>query len=114
MSLVLLKKLVRYRTFITAVGNAAITWVILIIAPLGLFAVITCSLGVFLGSLIIGNLSDKALLFLVGNSDRHNLETRQRATLEANQYSNAPEQHNQNTNNKDESLIQVQIKKLLK
>ncbi|MCA6575172.1 MAG: hypothetical protein IM535_22015 [Pseudanabaena sp. M38BS1SP1A06MG] len=114
MSPSLLKKLVRYRTVITAIANAAITWVILIIAPLGLFAVITCTLGVFLGSLFIGNLSDKALLFLVRNSDQQNLETRQWATPEANQYIKEPERHNQNASNGDESLIQTQIKKLLK
>jgi hypothetical protein len=72
MSLSFLKKLVRYRTITSAIANAAVTWGILIIAPLGLFAVIACTLGVFIGSLVIGNLSDQALLFLIGKSDRQN------------------------------------------
>jgi hypothetical protein len=72
MSQSFLKKLVRYRTITNAIANAAVTWGILIIAPLGLFAVIACTLGVFIGSIVIGNLSDRALLFLIDNSDRHN------------------------------------------
>lgn len=114
MSPSLLKKLVRYRTIITAIANAVITWIILIIAPLGLFAVITCTLGVFLGSLFIGNISDRAFLWVVGMRDRQNLESRQRAILESNQYANEPEKETQNNSNENESLIQAQIKKLLK
>ena len=73
MSLSFLQKLVRYRTIAVAIANATVTWIILIIAPLGLFAVITCTLGVFICSIVVGNLSDRALLFLIGNSDRQNL-----------------------------------------
>ncbi len=42
------KKLVRYRSWLVAVVNGGITWIVLIIAPLGLFAVIICTLSVFL------------------------------------------------------------------
>lgn len=112
MSLSLIKKIVRYRTIIIAIANAAVTWAILIIAPLGLFAVITCTLGVFLSSFLIGNLGDRALLFLVGSGDRQNLNSKSTATLEANHHNDQPNSQNQgNTNN---SLIQEQIKKLLK
>jgi len=65
-----LKSLIRNRTIITAIVNAAVTWVILIIAPLGLFAVIICTVGVFLGSLLVGNLSDRALLFLISRDQQ--------------------------------------------
>ncbi|HBW58045.1 MAG TPA: hypothetical protein DEF27_09665, partial [Oscillatoriales bacterium UBA8482] len=41
--------------------NAVLTWIILIIAPLGLFAVITCTLGVFISSVIATWLGDRAL-----------------------------------------------------
>ena len=112
MSLSLIKKIVHYRTIIIAITNAIVTWIILIIAPLGLFAVITCTVGVFLSSLFIGNLSDRALLFLVENGDRQNLDSNSTATLEANHHNDLPQ--NQRTGNTNNSLIQEQIKKLLK
>lgn len=112
MSLSLIKKIVHYRTIIIAITNAIVTWIILIIAPLGLFAVITCTVGVFLSSLFIGNLSDHALLFLVENGDRQNLDSNSTATLEANHHNDLPQ--NQRTGNANNSLIQEQIKKLLK
>jgi hypothetical protein len=112
MSLSLIKKIVRYRTIIIAIANAIVTWVILIIAPLGLFAVITCTVGVFLSSLFIGNLSDRALLFLVGNGDRQNLDSNSTAALEANHHSDQSQK--QRTGNTNNSLILEQIKKLLK
>lgn len=59
------KKLVRYRSWCVAIVNAAITWVVLIIAPLGLFAVITCTICVFLGSLVTGWISNFALFSLI-------------------------------------------------
>ncbi len=59
------KQLVRYRSWFVAIINAAITWIVLIIAPLGLFAVITCTICVFLGSLISGWISDFALFSLI-------------------------------------------------
>ena len=114
MSLSFIKKIVRYRTIITAIANASITWAILIIAPLGLFAVITCTLGVFLISLFIGNLSDRALLFLVGSSDRQNLDSKSTATLEANHHLNEPDNQSESSRDANNSLIQAQIKKLLK
>jgi hypothetical protein len=97
-----LKKIVRDRTIITAIANAAVTWIILIIAPLGLFAVITCTLGVFISSLVVGTFSDRALLFLVGSGDRQNFGSSSTATLEA------------NPNQTESSLIQDQIKRILK
>ena len=97
-----LKKIVRYRTIITAIANATITWIILIIAPLGLFAVITCTIGVFISSLFIGNLSDRALLLLVSQSDRQTLNSQGSAPLAA------------NDRDPENSLLQDQIKRLLK
>lgn len=114
MSLSLIKKIVRYRTVITAIANAAVTWAVLIIAPLGLFAVISCTLGVFIGSLVIGNLSDRALLFLVGSSDHQNLDSDTTATLEANHQIDEPYHQSKNSSAEKNSLIQEQIKKLLK
>lgn len=114
MSLSFIKKIVRNRTIITAIANAAITWVILIIAPLGLFAVISCTLGVFLSSLVIGNLSDRALLFLVGNGDQQNLDATSTATLESANHAEESESQHYRTSGKKNSLIQEQIKKLLK
>jgi hypothetical protein len=55
------RRLVRYRSLAVAVGNAGVTWVVLIIAPLGLFAVIVNTAIVFCGSLGIGWLADWAL-----------------------------------------------------
>jgi len=114
MSLAFIKKLVRYRTIITAISNAAITWIILIIAPIGLFAVIICTLGVFISSLFIGNLSDRALLFLVGSSDRQNIDSNTTATLEANHRIDESYRQSRSSRDENNSLIQEQIKKLLK
>ncbi|HEY9865936.1 MAG TPA: CRISPR-associated protein Csx18 [Candidatus Obscuribacterales bacterium] len=61
MPISLARLLVRYRILSVAIANAGITWIILIIAPLGLFAVITCTLTVFMGSLIVTTLGDRAL-----------------------------------------------------
>lgn len=61
MSRRLARQLMRYRTLLVALANAAITWVILIIAPLGLFAVINCTVMVFLASLATGFIGDLAL-----------------------------------------------------
>ncbi len=58
MSLFVAKKLVIYRSGIVAVINAGITWIILIIAPLGLFSVILCTVGVFISSLAAGWVCD--------------------------------------------------------
>ncbi|MFM6205931.1 CRISPR-associated protein Csx18, partial [Planktothrix sp.] len=60
MSISLTRILVRYRILSVAIANAAITWTILIIAPLGLFAVIVCTLAVFISSAIMGWLGDQA------------------------------------------------------
>ncbi len=70
MSLSIVKKLVSYRSWILAVINAAITWIILIIAPLGLFAVISCTLGVFISSLSVGWVCDRALMRLLRQINR--------------------------------------------
>jgi hypothetical protein len=53
-----------------AIANAGVTWVILIIAPLGLFSVMTCTLLVFGASLVNGWISDRALLGLLAAGDR--------------------------------------------
>ena len=59
------KKLIRYRNLFVALSNAGITWIILIIAPLGLFAVIICTLSVFISSLLVGAVGDFALFSLL-------------------------------------------------
>lgn len=68
MSPKLIKQLSRYRSLAIALANAALTWVILIIAPLGLFAVITCTVLVFASSLLLGVLGDMALTLLLRDS----------------------------------------------
>jgi hypothetical protein len=70
------RKLVLYRTWLVAVINAVITWIILIIAPLGLLAVITCTVGVFVGSLFVGWVCDRALLQLIDNGQRDVMSAR--------------------------------------
>jgi hypothetical protein len=69
MSRQLARQLVRYRWGLVALANGAITWVILIIAPLGLFAVISCTLMVVFASLATGWLGDMALLALLDSVD---------------------------------------------
>ena len=59
------RQLFCYRTGIAAIVNAGMTWIVLIIAPLGLFAVILSTLLVFLGSLTTGAVSDRLLLGLL-------------------------------------------------
>ncbi|WP_414575494.1 CRISPR-associated protein Csx18 [Anabaena sp. CCY 9402-a] len=76
MSTSVAKKLIRYRSWIVAVVNAATTWVILIIAPLGLFAVISCTVAVFLGSLLVGEICDRLLFQLLRNLQRDVMEAR--------------------------------------
>lgn len=70
MSRTLTKQLVWYRSLMLAIANAGITWVILIIAPLGLASVITCTVLVFGASLLNGWISDRALLGLLAAGDR--------------------------------------------
>jgi F0F1-type ATP synthase membrane subunit c/vacuolar-type H+-ATPase subunit K len=55
---------VRNRTVLVALANAGATWVVLIIAPLGLLAVITCTLLVFVCSLGFGYICDRAFRML--------------------------------------------------
>ncbi len=64
------KKLVKYRNYGVALGNAGVTWIILIIAPLGLLAVIICTFAVFVSSLLVGWICDKALYQLIGDHRR--------------------------------------------
>lgn len=59
------KQLVRYRTLFVALANAGITWIVLIIAPLGLFAVIICTALVFISSVTWGSVGDFALFRLL-------------------------------------------------
>ena len=114
MPLPFLEKLVRYRTTTIAIANAAVTWTILIIAPLGLFAVITCTIGVFISSLIIGTLSDRALLFLIKQGDRQNLNpTDPQSSLNAQHIANNSPESNP-VSDSSAQQIQQQIKKLLK
>ncbi|MGB3205560.1 MAG: CRISPR-associated protein Csx18 [Crinalium sp.] len=70
MSLYTTKKMVNYRSWIVALVNAGVTWIILIIAPLGLFAVIICTLGVFLSSLAVGWVCDRTLLSILAANQR--------------------------------------------
>jgi hypothetical protein len=70
MSLFLARKLVMYRSGLVALFNAGITWVILIIAPLGLFSVIVCTVGVFISSLAVGWVCDRSLLQMLESSYR--------------------------------------------
>lgn len=107
-----LKKIVRDRTIITAIANATITWIILIIAPLGLFAVITCTIGVFISSLFIGNLSDRALLFLVGSGDRQNINPNR--SVDRGDILNADYIGNDSASSTNDFLDQQTIKKLQK
>lgn len=76
MSVTMAKKLVRYRSWIVAVINAAVTWVILIIAPLGLFAVILCTGAVFFASLVVGEIGDRTLFRLLRQQQRDVMEAR--------------------------------------
>lgn len=76
MSQNLLKKIVRYRNILVALGNAGVTWIILIIAPLGLFAVIICTIAVFLSSLAIGFCGDWAMFSLLQEEEVSRLKNR--------------------------------------
>ncbi len=58
----MVRRYVGYRHWLVALGNASITWVVLIIAPLGLFTVITCTALVLITSLGLGWLGDRLLL----------------------------------------------------
>jgi len=77
-SVTMAKKLVRYRSWVVAVTNAAVTWVILIIAPLGLFGVIFCTGAVFLASLVVGEICDRTLFQLL-QQQRDVMEARSQA-----------------------------------
>ncbi|ADI64701.1 conserved hypothetical protein ['Nostoc azollae' 0708] len=59
MSLSVAKRLMHYRSWLVAVVNGGITWIVLIIAPLGLLAVIICTLSVLLGSLMVSHLGQR-------------------------------------------------------
>ncbi|MBF2056642.1 MAG: hypothetical protein IGQ45_05320 [Cyanobacterium sp. T60_A2020_053] len=61
----LVKILIRFRSVIVAFLNALITWVILIIAPLGLFTVIICTIAVFLSSVIFAFIGDFFLFIML-------------------------------------------------
>lgn len=57
-----------YRNLGVAITNAAITWIVLIVAPLGLFAVILCTALVFVGSLAAGVAGDRIISSLLKSS----------------------------------------------
>jgi hypothetical protein len=59
MSLSVAKRLVHYRSWFVAVVNGGITWIVLIIAPLGLLAVIIYTLSLLLGSLMVSHLGQR-------------------------------------------------------
>ncbi|MBD2500132.1 CRISPR-associated protein Csx18 [Anabaena azotica] len=63
MSVSMAGKLVLYRSWVVAVTNAAVTWVILMFAPLGLFAMILCTGAVFFASLVVGEICDRLTLY---------------------------------------------------
>lgn len=65
----LVRKLLLSRTLLTGVINAGVTWIILIIAPLGLFAVITCTVAVFVSSLVVGFVCDRAFWWVLNSQD---------------------------------------------
>ncbi|MEA5513330.1 CRISPR-associated protein Csx18 [Nodularia sp. UHCC 0506] len=98
MSLFVAKKLVMYRSGIVAVINAGITWIILIIAPLGLFSVILCTVGVFISSLAAGWVCDRSLLNLLEASYRDVMSARRESeNINAASYLDllTPEQRNE-------------------
>lgn len=66
----LVRKLLLSRTLLTGVINAGVTWIILIIAPLGLFAVITCTVAVFVSSLVVGFACDRAFIWVLNSRER--------------------------------------------
>jgi hypothetical protein len=96
MSRQLARQLVRYRWGLVALANAAITWVVLIIAPLGLFAVVNCTVLVFLASLATGWLGDMALLALLDSVDP-NLVQAVRGRISVNPGADVPQQINSPT-----------------
>lgn len=70
MSKTLKQQLTFYRSLGVASSSAAITWMVLIVAPLGLFAVILCTALVFIGSLAAGVAGDRIIMSLLKNSSR--------------------------------------------
>jgi hypothetical protein len=62
------RSLVRYRSILVALAQAGVTWVILIIAPLGLFNVISCTVLVFASSLMLGTVGDRMVFSLLRRS----------------------------------------------
>ncbi len=99
MSLQFAKKVVEYRSWVVAFASAAITWVILIIAPLGLFAVIICTVAVFFSTLMVGKMCDRALIQILRQSgDREVMSARR-------------EQQNMNLNNENYLDILIQQRK---
>jgi hypothetical protein len=64
--------------------------------------------------LLIGNLSDRALLFLVTNGDRQSLNNTSTATLASANHAEESESENYQASGEKDPLIQQQIKKLLK
>ncbi|MBI1240413.1 CRISPR-associated protein Csx18 [Umezakia ovalisporum] len=77
MSLLVVQRLLMYRNGIVAMIGAGITCMILIIAPLGLFAVIICTLGVFISSLAVGLVWDGFVFGLLGENYPDGMSARQ-------------------------------------
>ncbi|MBW4700154.1 MAG: hypothetical protein KME03_20075 [Aphanocapsa lilacina HA4352-LM1] len=64
------------RNMLVSTATGLVTLVILLIAPLGLAAVITCTLAVTLASFCIGAVSDRVLAWLETGQARQMLERR--------------------------------------
>ncbi|WP_448573887.1 CRISPR-associated protein Csx18 [Trichothermofontia sp.] len=75
------KKSARMRNLAVAVVNGVLTWIILIIAPLGLMAVIVNTLLVAIASYVSATLADKVVRYLQPEAQRAELLGRSRSDL---------------------------------
>ncbi len=75
------KKSARVRNLSVAVVNGALTWIILIIAPLGLMAVIVNTLLVVIASYVSATVADKVVRYLQPADQRAELLGRSRSDL---------------------------------
>lgn len=75
------KRSARARNLFVAVVNGVITWIILIIAPLGLMAVIVNTLLVMVASYVSATLADRVVRYLQPTEQRAELLGRSRSDL---------------------------------
>lgn len=75
------KRSARVRNVSVAVANGVITWIILIIAPLGLMAVIINTLLVVVASYVSATLADRVVRYLQPTEQRAELLGRSRSDL---------------------------------